>query len=151
MNKCCWQKCVTAAGASSKLSEKLLLGGFESHWIQIHRRWWEIGRVCSQLFVWSAAQFQFERAAVDDVGVADPDFWSRLTVQLDALDIFIFCRVVPANNGKRFAIMQMDGDAVKNWAGDVVNRHAGCDRIKSHHGEYDEGAHTAAIFVAGHA
>src|SRR5882724_12529604 len=31
------------------------------------------GRVCAQLFVWRVAHLQFERPAVDYVGVADPD------------------------------------------------------------------------------
>ena len=42
-------------------------------------------------------------------------------------------------------------DLVKDGAAEVVDRNARGDGVETHHGEYDEGAHAAAVLVTGYA
>jgi hypothetical protein len=54
-----------------------------------HGGGWQSGRIGAQLFVGSVAHLKFELGAVGDVFMADPDLLMRVTIEPDALDVFV--------------------------------------------------------------
>src|SRR5258707_343715 len=82
--------------------------------------------------------------------MAEPDLIQRLSIGPDSLNVFVVFRTITYNDAYGLAVVQTDGEAIKNRAGKIVNRHAGRDRIKSHHRKDDKRAHAATVLVTGH-
>src|ERR1035437_7922377 len=146
----------SAAVIERGYNEKRVLPGlsmrsFEIARVERHDRGRKTGRVRTQFFVGRVAHLKFKRPAIDDVGVAGPELIQRFAVQADAWNVFVIARIVFTNDPQGFAIMQANGDAIKDRTAQIVNGHAWCHRIKSRSEENDKRAHAATVLVARHA
>src|SRR5215472_2693841 len=74
----------------------------------------ETRRVGSELSVWGIAHGQFERGAVGDLRVPEPDLVKRLSIEPDILYVLVVARIVVRDDDKIASVFEMDGYLVED-------------------------------------